>query len=434
MKLKKTAAAAVSCIFMFCAAFGAYAMNSEKNIQETSSASNDVSSTAEYAGQIADMVNSERASYGLAPLKLSPKLCQAANIRAEEIKQYFSHTRPDGTSCFTAITDLGIKYSFAAENIAYGQKTPKSVMNAWMNSDGHRANILNENMEYIGVGAAYENGIYYWTQFFAASADLPETAPETDKPAETTVTAAPETDPVPETTDVTEKRPEETRPAETEKIPEVSAKPQETSAPSGTKQPENTKAPSSSECKPCETQCSTGCDGSLSCTPVTPCETQCSTGCDGSLSCTPVTPCETQCSTGCDGSLSCTPVTPCETQCSTGCDGSLSCTPNNSCSSNNSDSGSSYGCPLQGGAQGQNILEWLIPKMFNSGNNNTSSSNSRSSSGSCPYSSPSYEDPVYSSGSCWGSSVSSYSSSGSCPYSSSGQTDPVYSVGSCWGD
>ncbi len=479
MKLKKAAAAAVSCIFMFGAALGAYAMNNEKNIQETSSASYDSSDLAEYAEQIAGIVNSERASYGLSPLKLSPKLSQAANVRAGEIRQLFSHTRPDGTSCFTAISDAGITYSAAAENIAYGQKSPQSVMNAWMNSAGHRANILDENMEYIGVGVAYENGIYYWTQFFAASADLAETAPlpGTDSPAETTVTSAPEAEPEPETTTTPEKLPEETKAPVTEKVPETSPKPQETAAPSETKQPEKTEAPAVTECRPCETQCKTNCDGSISCTPVTPCETQCQTNCDGSISCTPVTPCETQCQTNCDGSISCTPVTPCETQCQTNCDGSVSCTPvtpcetqcqtncdgsvsctpvtpcetqcaaGTECAKDNSYSiGNPSGCPLQSGGQGNNILEWLVPQLFNSGSCNSSSSGSCgkdnssaagaqtvSGSGSCPYSSSGSSNPAYSVGSCWGDSGNSYGS-GSCPYSSSGSSNSAYSVGSCWGD
>ncbi len=459
MKLKKAAAAAVSCIFMFGAAFGAYAMNSEKNIQETSSASYDSSDLAEYAEQIAGIVNSERASYGLSPLKFSPKLSQAANVRAGEIRQLFSHTRPDGTSCFTAISDAGITYSAAAENIAYGQKSPQSVMNAWMNSAGHRANILDENMEYIGVGVAYENGIYYWTQFFAASADLSETAPlpGTDSPAETTVTSAPETEPEPETTSAPEKRPEETKAPETEKVPETSPKPQETAAPSETKQPEKTEAPAVTECRPCETQCKTNCDGSISCTPVTPCETQCKTNSDGSISCTPVTPCETQCKTNSDGSISCTPVTPCETQCKTNSDGSVSCTPVTPCETqcapgtecangNSCSSGNSSGCPLQNGSQGTNILEWLVPQLFNSGSCNSSSSGNcgkdnssvagnktGSVSGSCPYSSSNSSNSAYQVGSCWGDSSSSYGS-GSCPYSSSNSSNPAYQVGSCWGD
>ena len=126
----------------------------------------------DYAYQVAAIVNRERAANGLPILKYSDKLSEAANIRAKEIQTYFSHTRPDGRSCFTAVTDSGIRYRYIGENIAYGQRTPEEVMNAWMNSSGHRANILNNNVEYIGIGVAKRNGICYWTQFFALADGL----------------------------------------------------------------------------------------------------------------------------------------------------------------------------------------------------------------------------------------------------------------------
>ena len=125
-----------------------------------------------YARQVAAIVNSERASNGLSPLKYSDELSEAALVRAREIQSAFSHTRPNGSSCFTAIKEAGISYTTAGENIAYGQRTPEEVMNSWMNSSGHRANILGSNYEYIGIGVTYKNGTYYWSQFFAASKDL----------------------------------------------------------------------------------------------------------------------------------------------------------------------------------------------------------------------------------------------------------------------
>lgn len=125
-----------------------------------------------YALQVAAIVNRERAAYGLPLLKYSDKLSTAAQVRAVEIQSYFSHTRPNGTSCFTAVTEEGIRYRYVGENIAYGQRDPQQVMTAWMNSEGHRANILSTNVDYIGVGVTYRNGVYYWSQFFAASNDL----------------------------------------------------------------------------------------------------------------------------------------------------------------------------------------------------------------------------------------------------------------------
>ena len=141
----------------------------------------------EYAHKVADIVNQERAANGLPALKYSEKLSKAANLRANEIQTYFSHTRPNGTSCFTAVTELGIRYRYIGENIAYGQRSPEEVMNGWMNSSGHRANILNSNVEYMGIGVAQRNGVYYWTQFFAASDDLEKDASE---PAATTISTS----------------------------------------------------------------------------------------------------------------------------------------------------------------------------------------------------------------------------------------------------
>ena len=90
----------------------------------------------------------------------------AAQIRARELVTDFSHTRPDGSECFTALQAVGAKYSGAGENIAYGQKTPQEVVNAWMNSPGHRANIMNGNFTTIGVGCYKSGNTYYWSQFF----------------------------------------------------------------------------------------------------------------------------------------------------------------------------------------------------------------------------------------------------------------------------
>jgi uncharacterized protein YkwD len=78
----------------------------------------------------------------------------------------FSHTRPDGTTCFTALKQFGVSYSTAGENIAYGQPDAQSVVTGWMNSAGHRANILNGSFKQTGIGVYKVNGTYYWTQEF----------------------------------------------------------------------------------------------------------------------------------------------------------------------------------------------------------------------------------------------------------------------------
>lgn len=170
--MKKIISAIMACVLVAGNTFYVHAADFRNSLQEIKAVSYDSSQLADYAEQIAVLVNKERKAYGLQPVKISPQLSEAANIRAGEIKENFSHTRPNGTSYFTAMSELEIQYKSAAENIAYGQKNPESVMNAWMNSSGHRANILNEKMEYIGVGVFYQDGVYYWSQFFAVSNSL----------------------------------------------------------------------------------------------------------------------------------------------------------------------------------------------------------------------------------------------------------------------
>lgn len=123
-------------------------------------------STGSYEQQIVDLINKERKAEGLPSLTLSAAVSKAAYKRAMEIKDFFSHTRPDGTSCFTVLSEFGITYNTCGENIAYGQKTPEAVMEAWMNSSGHRANILSSGFGQVGIGYYEVNGIPYWVQLF----------------------------------------------------------------------------------------------------------------------------------------------------------------------------------------------------------------------------------------------------------------------------
>ena len=120
-----------------------------------------------YVLRIVELVNEERAKAGLNPLTLQADVTEAAQVRAVECETLFSHTRPNGTSFSTALKEAGVSYRGAGENIAWGQKTPEQVMEGWMNSDGHRANILNEKYTSIGVGY-YQNaaGRNYWSQLF----------------------------------------------------------------------------------------------------------------------------------------------------------------------------------------------------------------------------------------------------------------------------
>ena len=114
------------------------------------------------------IVNKNRESNGLSPLTLSQGLMNGASTRSSEIIDYFSHTRPNGTSCDTVL-DSSI-YSYIGENIAAGQSSADDVMTSWMNSTGHRANILTSGFTKLGVGYKYSSGtIYgsYWVQMFS---------------------------------------------------------------------------------------------------------------------------------------------------------------------------------------------------------------------------------------------------------------------------
>ncbi len=124
-------------------------------------------SESSFAEQVVKLVNVERAKEGLSPLQIDDKVVKAAQVRAKEIEKSFAHTRPNGSSFSTALQEQGAVYRGAGENIAWGQRSPEQVMEGWMNSPGHRANILNANYKYIGVGH-YQNssGTNYWTQLF----------------------------------------------------------------------------------------------------------------------------------------------------------------------------------------------------------------------------------------------------------------------------
>ena len=120
---------------------------------------------ASFTKQVADLVNQERAKAGLAPLQMDASLNQVAMAKASDMAQnnYFSHTSPTYGSPFDMMKQFGVSYRTAGENIAMGQRSPQEVMTQWMNSEGHRKNILNGSFTKIGVG--YVNG--YWVQEFA---------------------------------------------------------------------------------------------------------------------------------------------------------------------------------------------------------------------------------------------------------------------------
>lgn len=124
----------------------------------------------EFGERVVQLVNSERRAQGLDPLKADTAMNKAAMVRAKELPSLFSHTRPDGSDCFTVLDELNISYGAAGENIAGGQPSPEGVVASWMYSPGHRANILNENFTRIGVACYYSpssSWTYNWVQIFA---------------------------------------------------------------------------------------------------------------------------------------------------------------------------------------------------------------------------------------------------------------------------
>jgi uncharacterized protein YkwD len=119
-------------------------------------------------GQVLAMVNSERAKAGCSALTTDSRLAGAARAHSSDMasRNYFSHDTPEGTSVGTRVTGAGYQWSNVGENIAYGQPDAQSVMQAWMNSSGHRANILNCAFRNIGIGTANSSRGLYWTQEF----------------------------------------------------------------------------------------------------------------------------------------------------------------------------------------------------------------------------------------------------------------------------
>ncbi|MEH6991339.1 SafA/ExsA family spore coat assembly protein [Neobacillus drentensis] len=127
--------------------------------------------TKSIESQVVQLTNQERAKNGLGPLTQDWELSRVARYKSVDMrdKNYFSHTSPTYGSPFTMMKNFGISYRAAAENIAAGQTTAQEVVNSWMNSPGHRANILSGKYTLIGVGYAKGgSNRHYWTQMFIA--------------------------------------------------------------------------------------------------------------------------------------------------------------------------------------------------------------------------------------------------------------------------
>lgn len=118
--------------------------------------------------EVVALTNIEREKQGLQPLQLSEPLSKVARAKSQDMvdNNYFSHQSPTYGSPFDMMKEFGINYRTAGENIAMGHRTPEQVVQGWMNSEGHRANILNGNFTHIGLGYVEANGSTYWTQMF----------------------------------------------------------------------------------------------------------------------------------------------------------------------------------------------------------------------------------------------------------------------------
>lgn len=140
--------------------------SAEKIIIVRDKAQNQKVDTRKFPQEVLRLVNEERAKVGAQPLRFANDLAASAYVRATELPTKFSHTRPNGTKCFTAMPQRG---HILGENLAGGQKTPKQVVQAWMDSKTHRDNMLSKKYTEIGIIYYYQpNSKYkhYWVQHF----------------------------------------------------------------------------------------------------------------------------------------------------------------------------------------------------------------------------------------------------------------------------
>lgn len=135
-------------------------INEYKNIQSENT-------YTDLINEVYEITNNYRSLVGVSSLTLDSSLVEAASIRAKELSDSFSHTRPNGSSCFTVLSELGISYGTAGENIAAGYSSSQSVMEGWRSSNGHYQNIISSKFKKIGIGVNIINNQYYWVQIFS---------------------------------------------------------------------------------------------------------------------------------------------------------------------------------------------------------------------------------------------------------------------------
>jgi hypothetical protein len=122
---------------------------------------------ADKSSDVLDLVNQERKAAGLKNVKLNDDLNRVAELRAAEIVERWSHTRPNGEEWKTAFAEEGVSASYRGENLAKGQYSADKVVEDWMDSEGHRSNILNKKFTKMGVASVVIDGVTYWVQVFA---------------------------------------------------------------------------------------------------------------------------------------------------------------------------------------------------------------------------------------------------------------------------
>lgn len=135
-------------------------INEYKNIQSENT-------YTDLINEVYEITNNYRSLVGVPSLTLDSSLVEAASIRVKELSDSFSHTRPNGSSCFTVLSELGISYGTAGENIAAGYSSSQSVMEGWRSSSGHYQNIISSKFKKIGIGVNIVNNQYYWVQIFS---------------------------------------------------------------------------------------------------------------------------------------------------------------------------------------------------------------------------------------------------------------------------
>ncbi len=134
--------------------------------KSTTTATATASRVTGFESEMLTIINQYRDEVGAPHLTTTTALNNAAAARAKETIEKFDHTRPDGSSCFTILSEFNISYRTCGENIAWGQRNVSSVMTAWYNSSGHKKNMQNADFGHVGFGCYTYNGTRYWVQIF----------------------------------------------------------------------------------------------------------------------------------------------------------------------------------------------------------------------------------------------------------------------------